>query len=211
MTPLELDYYGRYTCKAENPHGKAQHEIDFREAREPSHVQQAITDKVTATTIQFRFVAPTDTGGLPIESYSVEYKVAAAGQEWSKSSQRRTWPAADNGVYILERLQPRTTYDFRFAAKNLVGFSEFSASVQLTMPARGRPEPPRLDNRGEEPDGNGVLEVDSPVGYELAWFIPEDNGEPIDYFEISYWPVSFNEELRTWDRIGDVYRLICQT
>ena len=170
-----MDYYGRYTCKAENPHGKAQHEIDFREARygceyffvkkiiliygtsrffflktrEPSYVQQAITDKITATTIQgftyffiylfmcqktivsqFRFVAPTDTGGLPIESYSVEYKVSAAGADWG-TGRRRTWPAADNGVYILENLQPRTTYDFRFAAKNLVGFSEFAASQQV--------------------------------------------------------------------------------
>ena len=79
---------------------------------------------------QFRFVAPTDTGGLPIESYSVEYKVSAAGADWG-TGRRRTWPAADNGVYILENLQPRTTYDFRFAAKNLVGFSEFAASQQV--------------------------------------------------------------------------------
>ena len=36
--------------------------IDLREAREPGTIQQAVTDKVTATTIQFRFVAPHDTG-----------------------------------------------------------------------------------------------------------------------------------------------------
>lgn len=40
VTPLSLQYYGRYTCKAENPHGKAQHEIELHEAREPSNVQQ---------------------------------------------------------------------------------------------------------------------------------------------------------------------------
>lgn len=45
VTPLELDYYGRYTCKAENPHGKAQHEIELVEAREPSYVQQVKTKK----------------------------------------------------------------------------------------------------------------------------------------------------------------------
>ncbi len=114
----------------------------------------------------------------------------------------------DNGVYILENLQPRTTYDFRFAAKNLVGFSEFGASRQATMPERGRPEQPLIDNRGEEPDGRGVIYVDSPTRYELAWFLPEDNGEPIDYFEISFFPVSFDQELRTWERIGDVYRFV---
>ncbi len=57
-------------------------------------MQQSIMDKVTATTIQFRFVAPTDTGGLPIESYSVEYKVSASGQDWTRNSKRRTWPAS---------------------------------------------------------------------------------------------------------------------
>ena len=62
VTPLDLQYYGMYTCKAVNPHGEAFHEIELREAHEPGYVLQAVTDKVTATTIQFRFVAPTDTG-----------------------------------------------------------------------------------------------------------------------------------------------------
>ena len=40
ITPLDLQYYGRYTCKAVNPHGEAFFEIDLKEAREPSFVQQ---------------------------------------------------------------------------------------------------------------------------------------------------------------------------
>lgn len=47
---------------------------------------------MTATTIQFRFVAPTDTGGLPIDSYAVEYKEAT--QDWN-DAQRRLWPASE--------------------------------------------------------------------------------------------------------------------
>ena len=50
-----------------------------------------------------------------------------------------------SGFYILENLQPRTTYDFRFGSKNLVGFSEWGAGKQLTMPARGPPEKPRIN------------------------------------------------------------------
>ena len=50
-----------------------------------------------------------------------------------------------NGFYILENLQPRTTYDFRFGSKNLVGFSEWGAGKQLTMPQRGPPEKPRIN------------------------------------------------------------------
>ena len=40
ITPLNLEFYGRYTCKAKNPHGEAEHEIELHEAREPSFVQQ---------------------------------------------------------------------------------------------------------------------------------------------------------------------------
>ena len=50
-----------------------------------------------------------------------------------------------SGFYILENLQPRTTYDFRFGSKNLVGFSEWGAGKQLTMPQRGPPEKPRIN------------------------------------------------------------------
>ncbi len=74
------------------------------------------------------------------------------------------------------------------------------------MPERGRPEPPRLDLRGELAGAHGVLSVDSPTRYELSWFIPEDNGEPIDFFEISFWPVRFDQASTTWTRQGDVYR-----
>ena len=49
------------------------------------------------------------------------------------------------GEYILENLIPKTTYDFRFGSKNLVGFSLWGAARQLTMPDRGPPEPPRID------------------------------------------------------------------
>ena len=51
-----------------------------------------MTDKITATTIQFRFVAPTDTGGLPIESYAAEYKEST--KEWA-GAPRRLWPASE--------------------------------------------------------------------------------------------------------------------
>ena len=63
----------------------------MKEAREPGTLQQAVTDKVTATTIQFRFVAPHETGGLPIDSFAVEYKEST--QMWD-NAKRRVWPAS---------------------------------------------------------------------------------------------------------------------
>ncbi len=52
-----------------------------------------------------------------------------------------------HNMYILENLQPQTTYDFRFGAKNLVGFSEWGAGQQLTMPRRGPPESPIINTQ----------------------------------------------------------------
>ena len=49
------------------------------------------------------------------------------------------------GFYVLENLYPTTTYDLRFASKNLVGFSVWGAGKQLTMPQRGPPEKPRIN------------------------------------------------------------------
>jgi len=45
----------KYHCKAENPHGVAFHDIELEEAHEPGELQQAILDKSTATTLQFRY------------------------------------------------------------------------------------------------------------------------------------------------------------
>ena len=91
VTPLRSDYYGFYECKAQNPHGIAFHKIELEEAREPSMIQQAIIDKTTATTLQFRFVPPTDTGGLPVDAYAIEYKDTKS--DWI-SAKRRVWPAS---------------------------------------------------------------------------------------------------------------------
>ncbi len=72
--------------------------------------------------------------------------------------------SAGAGVYVLEGLQPRTTYDFRFAARNLVGMGEWGASQQITMPQRGPPEAPIIDTRGHDYyDGGDVINITSPT------------------------------------------------
>ena len=110
VTPLRSDYYGFYECKAQNPHGIAFHKIELEEAREPSMIQQAIIDKTTATTLQFRFVPPTDTGGLPIDAYAVEYKDTKS--DWI-SAKRRVWPASKT-IFISRVIEILTkTYHFK--------------------------------------------------------------------------------------------------
>ncbi|CAB4060805.1 NCAM [Lepeophtheirus salmonis] len=225
VTPLTRQYYGRYTCKAFNNHGQASHEISLKEAEEPSMIQQVIHDKVTATTVQFRFVAPVNTGGLPLDSYAVEYKEKSL--EW-KNADRRVWPISPSGSYILENLHPTTTYHFRFASKNLVGFSEWMNGMPIIMPQRGPPESPIIMgmhlllsegyNGPSETDvsPNTIYNLTSPNFFEIGWYIPEDNGEPLDYFEVSYYPIRVtyhgDHSKKPYSmptigpRIGDLYR-----
>ena len=91
---------------------------------------------------------------------------------------------------MLEDLLPITTYDLRFGSKNRVGFSEWSAEQRITMPRPGPPQPPTLKTEQFGVEMNGIIEVNTSNSYELSWKIPEDNGVPIDYFLLAYYPVS---------------------
>ena len=48
-----------------------------------------IPAQVTSTTLHFRFVPPTNIGGLPLDAYAVEYKETR--HEWNLA-RRRVWP-----------------------------------------------------------------------------------------------------------------------
>lgn len=110
-----------------------------------------------------------------------------------------------------------TTYDLRFGCKNRVGFSPWSSGqqvmikswinwiwnkmcVQVTMPKRGKPEPPLLNygGMGGLLGESGILEWDTSEQYHLSWQLPEDNGLPIDMFLLRYFPVSWSHNLTTW-------------
>ncbi|GFG32210.1 hypothetical protein Cfor_02031 [Coptotermes formosanus] len=181
ILPIDRKYYGQYTCKAANPLGVALHEINLKEARPPSNVLQAKLEVITATTITFSFVGPAENGGLPVRKYAVQYKEER--KDW-RDARNKTWPV--DSPYILEGLEPQTTYNFRFAAQNDVGFGNWAAPEHHTMPKRSYPEEPHiLSNSGED----GVVMSPYSDHYELTWKIPADNGEPIDQYSIKYCPV----------------------
>ena len=50
------------------------------------------------------------------------------------------------------------------------------------------------------------MNLTDPTDYELSWYLPEDNGEPIDFFEVSYYAVRFQRSSQTWQRQGDLFR-----
>ncbi|CAI6366710.1 unnamed protein product [Macrosiphum euphorbiae] len=180
VTPVDQRYYGVYSCLTKNIHGENNAQITLREAHRPSKVSQAKFDVVTATTISFGFVGPTDTGGIKVKAYAVQYKEVK--QSWDEG-RNKSWPV--DTPYILENLEAHRTYTFRFAAINDVGTSDWSPSEQRTMPKRSAPEEPKiLVNKDVYTDDY----INSPYGnsYEVNWKIPADNGEPINLYNVRY-------------------------
>jgi len=47
VLPLDTKYYARYTCKAVNPHGSAEHMIILKEAKTPSQILQTKLEVIT--------------------------------------------------------------------------------------------------------------------------------------------------------------------
>lgn len=99
--------------------------------------------------------------------------------------------------YILENLIPETTYQFQFAAKNDVGYGPWRNAPQITMPRRSEPAEPKIHVPSHSiPDDNSSNRQDviavSPYAdhFELRWQVPNDNGDPIDYYLIRYCMVS---------------------
>lgn len=178
VKPVESHFYGLYKCIAKNIHGEVSHSISLQEARVPSGILQARREVITATTITFSLIGPSDTGGRPIKAYVVQYKKES--QSWMEAM-NRTWPV--DAPCILEKLEPQATYIFRFAAVNDVGLGPFDASQHLQMPKRSYPEEPKILN---QPLQEGYVASPYAERFELRWKIPADNGEPIELYQIKY-------------------------
>lgn len=85
-------------------------------------------------------------------------------------------------IYVVEKLKPLTTYEFRFSVTNDVGQSNWGTNLEQTTPARTAPNQPTIL---VTPDSEYEQSVFSNQ-YELGWLAPPDNGEPIDTYAIKY-------------------------
>lgn len=213
VTPRDARYYTGYKCIATNRLGRVEHMMQLRQARVPDLIPQAKARVVTATTITFDVLSPATEPGLPITAFSVQFLQLPA-VDWA-FAHNRTW--SPDSLYIVEGLQPRTMYHFRFASRNMVGLSQWAAFVQQSTPQRSVPEAPRilLQSAAQSAEDVGSAESTSaeradrvhvsPYSdhIELSWSVPADNGEPINSYQVRYCPVSvfvvfFSCETKYW-------------
>ncbi|XP_033302889.1 fasciclin-2 isoform X3 [Bombus bifarius] len=176
IVPLDKRYYTTYKCIASNKHGTRERNIELREATKPAEVLQAKMSEITATTIKFDLVLPSSNPELPAKTITVQYK--EDGQTWMMAK-NKTW--STNSSYVLEDLKPQTSYEFRFAAGNVVGLGNWGAYHREITPGRTFPNEPKIMMPSAEYDVSRFNNQ-----YELTWLAPADNGEPIDMYQIKY-------------------------
>ncbi|XP_043591462.1 fasciclin-2 isoform X1 [Bombus pyrosoma] len=176
IVPLDKRYYTTYKCIASNKHGTRERNIELREATKPAEVLQAKMSEITATTIKFDLVPPSSNPELPARTITVQYK--EDGQTWMMAK-NKTW--STNSSYVLEDLKPQTSYEFRFAARNVVGLGNWGAYHREITPGRTFPNEPKIMMPSGEYDVSRFNNQ-----YELTWLAPADNGEPIDMYQIKY-------------------------
>ncbi|XP_049301474.1 fasciclin-2 isoform X2 [Anopheles funestus] len=187
VTPRDRRYYTAYKCVAHNRLGSAEHLMELREARIPESVPQAKPRVVSATSITFDIMAPPVEPGLPLTAFSVQWKEQFQS-DWNFAF-NRTW--SPDSPYIVEGLRPQTAYSFRFAARNVVGLSQWGAYVDQSTPRRSEPETPRILHtpiQDEEEDSDPIVTSPYADHFDMRWSIPVDNGEPIDMYRIKYCP-----------------------
>lgn len=91
-------FYTFYECVATNTLGQASINIQLKQGFVPGAIGQVRTNTITATTIKFSIVPPSNYDGLPIRSYSVEYKPER--QPTWEYAQKHTWSNGKLGVNL---------------------------------------------------------------------------------------------------------------
>ncbi|XP_063625397.1 fasciclin-2 isoform X1 [Cydia splendana] len=184
VTPTARTLYGHYKCIATNRHGEAVHSTELREAFVPGPVTQVRQEILTATSVTFNIVGPAEEMNPPIQAFTAQWK-ENGNYDWN-FAKNRTWSVSS--PYVVEDLKPMFSYDFRFAAVNIVGGGSWGAPITVVMPRRSPPEQPKW-RQPPTPSPESLQHGKYADRYELQWKIPAHNGEPIDMYEVSYCPV----------------------
>nr|CAI5826296.1 unnamed protein product [Callosobruchus analis] len=186
----ELRLYSVYICVASNKHGVNELPLTLHHATVPE-VAQMTVESITATTIKFSIIPKGSFEGLPIRSYTIQYKPKGEF-DWS-FARNHTW--SFGAPYYLENLVPEETYHFRVAATNDVGTGHFLNVQSQTMPRRSVPAEPKIlvsTHKEYNMSDREDMVIPSPYAdhFELRWNVPSDNGEPILHYLVRYCVIS---------------------
>ncbi|XP_050308211.1 fasciclin-2-like isoform X2 [Anthonomus grandis grandis] len=179
-------FFGKsYECIARNELGEASIFVELRKGEIPGPITQVKMAEITATSIRFSIIPPSNYEGLPIRSYV--YQVRPDSEPaWDifHYSRRQQW--SFGAPYIVENLEPEVLYHFRFAARNDVGLGPFVNGPSMRMPRRSQPNAPLILTPNLNHTVDEIYVAPHANRFDLRWNVPADNGEPIDYYLIRY-------------------------
>ncbi|XP_066263902.1 titin-like isoform X2 [Branchiostoma lanceolatum] len=152
---------GKYTIKAVNNLGSQTADINIKVLGKPGQVTDIRADDVTPETCVLTWTPPTDDGGSPIQSYSVE-RSDNRGMSWTFVNM-----SAKRPYCRVTKLVEGKTYIFRIAAENKfgVGPTYMSGAVDAKLPFDPPAPPTDLQVHDRKKDSMTV-----------AWSAPADDG-----------------------------------
>jgi len=138
---------------------------------EPATMNTPYDDGSTSSTIVISWAALTGdipTGGTPITSYHLDWKVGAGS--WTEI-QGFSSVDTSTSASILSGLTEGTSYLFRVRALNAIGWGSYSATVTI-IPSE---EPDKVDPPTVSVVGSNV---------KIEWNVPDDHGAAITAYQI---------------------------
>ncbi len=179
---------------AENSAGQGEYtEIDtattVAETSTPGTPLDVVIASLSPTEVRVTWTKPTETGGLALRSYTIEYAPTNAPADSDPMTLTRR---AETKEVILTNLMAGTEYQVRIAAVNALGAGEFESGTVTTESATA-PSPPRAL----------IVTGTSTTDLEVSWTVPVDaGGIPILRYQIDY-RVSDEDETLTGRQPGD--------
>ncbi|CAF4929782.1 unnamed protein product, partial [Rotaria sp. Silwood1] len=167
ISKVRVNESGFYKLILKNVAGTAETSFDVRVQNVPQPVRNLKIDNITAESCHIKWEAPLDDGGLPINSYFVEYRDMRRSQ-YVRSERL----SSETFNYELNRLTKGSKYTVRVLAENKLGQSEPTEIV----------EPFIAKNPFDVPSAPRELKVSGVTrsSCQLQWLPPNnDGGAPI--------------------------------
>ena len=146
----------------------------------PSAPEQPVVTDVHITSCTVTYQPPRGDGGAPVTSYILERRTPGPDSEWIRVNNTPV-----TGLqYDVVNLTPDTEYEFRVAAVNMKGISDFSVMSPkiMTVEKPGKPGLPEL------------IDVTG-VSVRLQWTAPISGGTKITEYVVMVWTLDEKKDI----------------
>ncbi|XP_070391735.1 cell adhesion molecule Dscam1-like isoform X3 [Dermacentor albipictus] len=163
-----------FSCYAENAYGKDDTNFQVLVQEPPEKPRGLEASQTTSRSVTISWTAPYS-GNSPVNKYRLEYKHRDG--TWKRDS-RMSMIDPTESTHVVSSLRPKTAYEFRLRAENVIGPSEFSESLVVTTDEEAPSGAPR--DIKATPTGSRSLHI--------AWKPPldEDSNGLVQGYYVGY-------------------------